>query len=171
MLYGQALDFLKKLEGGEVDHESDKGGHTNYGVTQGAYDVYRESRSHPKRSVEHITDAEISEFYRDGYWLVAGYGLPDPLDFVVFQFGVVAGPGRSVKLLQKLLSVKQDGVCGWITKDAAKLSNVPCLCEEHCQAQGDYFDKIVKRDPSQEVFIKGWHNRIDHTRRMILEAA
>lgn len=166
MIYGLALDKLKALEGGESNHESDKGGHTNAGVTQGAYDAFRSSKSQPKRSVEYITDAEISEFYRDGYWLVAGYGLPDPLDFIVFQFGVVAGPGRSVKILQAVLEIEEDGICGPVTKDAAKRSNVKCTCEEHVQAQNAYFDAIVDKDPTQEVFINGWHNRVDRARRM-----
>ena len=169
MICGKALDYLLDLEGFDADHPADRGGRTRWGVTQKSYDRYRKSKGKEPRSVEFITPDELSEFYRDEYWLPAGYGLVNPLDFCVFQFGVLAGPARSVKLLQAVLGVKADGICGPATKYSAEQANKRCVVDEHIAGQRAHVDRIVERDGSQKAFIKGWHNRFDKVHRICLE--
>lgn len=49
--------------------------------------------------------------------------LPKGVDLEVFDFGVNAGPGQSVKTLQKIVGVTQDGSIGPITLAAARTIN------------------------------------------------
>jgi predicted peptidoglycan binding protein len=60
--------------------------------------------------------------------------LPPGVDYIVFDYGVNSGIGRSGKVLQRLLGVPVDGVIGPQTLAAAKAADpsklVDALCDE-----------------------------------------
>ena len=120
--YARALSRVLVHEGGYVNHPRDPGGATMKGVTQRVYDAYRKRRGDDPRSVRSIEDGELQTIYRRQYWnAVRGDGLPEGVDYVVFDGAVNSGPAQSVKWLQRALgTVKVDGVIGEATLEAVE---------------------------------------------------
>lgn len=95
-----ALAHVLTFEGGYSDHPLDKGGATNFGVTQGTYDRWRAAQGLPAQPVKVITRAEVEAIYWANYWLKAGCDqLAPALAFVVFDSAVNSGVGRALDWL------------------------------------------------------------------------
>lgn len=135
-------------EGGYVNHPSDRGGPTKYGITQDTLASWR-TRFVMPAEVEAMTEDEARTIYRARYFR----GLekitdPKTLEFL-FDYSVHSGSGRAVKgVLIVLGGKKLDEV------DHAALF-WPLVCERF-----DNFMRIIARDPSQVVFAEGWANRM-----------
>lgn len=135
-------------EGGYVNHPSDRGGPTKYGITLGALSGSRR-RAVTAADVEALTEGEARAIYRAEYFR----GLekvtdPKVLEFL-FDYSVNSGPGRSVKGLLVVLGGRaieavDQGTLFW-----------PLVCERL-----DNYLRIIANDPSQAVFAAGWANRI-----------
>ena len=57
--FAQALPVILKHEGGYVTDPVDRGGATNFGVTQATYDAWRASVREKVRPVKEITTDEV----------------------------------------------------------------------------------------------------------------
>lgn len=108
------LAFALNQEGGWSMNPKDPGGATMKGVTIATFQRY-----HPGATVDdlrNITYEQLTDIYRDGYWdAVRGDDLPSGVDLMVFDFGVNAGPARSVTFLQRAVGVAEDGIIGPIS--------------------------------------------------------
>jgi lysozyme family protein len=158
-------------EGGKVDHKSDRGGRTNFGITQKTYDVFCVMTGRTRRDVFDISEAEVEMIY-GAYWKDAKCDrCPEPLDLMVFDCAINSGAGRAIKILQRALAIDEDGLFGNGTLDAMReeimATSVEHLCELYLQVRKDFFMRIVERDPSQACFIDGWLNRIEHLREFV----
>lgn len=167
-LYEDALEFVLRWEGGYVNHPLDKGGATNYGITQDTYNVFTKGA---KKDVENITMFEVQNIYKT-YWKSAGCDdYPAEVAFVMFDTSVNHGPERAKKMLQRLLGVKEDGIIGKITlaklNDHVKLYGSKDTAVQLIEDREDFYKAIVKNNPSQKVFFKGWINRIDSLQEVI----
>jgi len=165
------LKVILKNEGGKVDHKSDRGGRTAFGVTQRVYDDFRKAARLPMRDVWDIEPTEIEAIYLT-YWKAAHCDyIPDPLDLQVFDAAVNHGASRAKKMLQRILGVDEDGVIGRETMralhDEVVCNGVEELAQRYLDERARLFDSIIRRDPSQAVFAKGWTNRIDHMRALV----
>lgn len=113
----RALQILLRHEGGYVDHPSDPGGETNYGIT------LRAARRNGYTG--HMRDLPLSkatEIYRISYWsMISADKLPDALRFHVFDAAVNSGHVQAIKWLQQAAGVKEDGIIGPRTLQAAEL--------------------------------------------------
>lgn len=157
--FERALARTLDFEGGHVHHPKDRGGPTNRGVTQRAYDNWRVTTGQPKRSVDLITWDELSAIYLDNYWKPTGCPeLPEPLAMAVFDMAVNSGPWNAKVTLQDALNVAQDGVVGPMTLLAAK--STPDSVLRFLKKRGAFIQEIVAHDPSQAVFLEGWINRL-----------
>ena len=95
--FPDCLAFVLQMEGGNkfTNDPKDPGGPTRYGVTQNTYDAYRQRHDLPKRSVYLIGPAEVSDIYRNEYWLPIGCDkLPPGVDLLAMDIGVNSGVGR-----------------------------------------------------------------------------
>ncbi len=165
--FKQCLKVVLVAEGGYVNHKSDRGGATNFGITQHVYDDFNKTRNQPTRDVKFIHESEVETIYYTSYWLPAACDkLPEPLDLLVFDFAVNSGVGRASKMLQACVGVTQDGKIGKNTIAAVTnkivLIGINKICFIYLEARKEFFNKIVERDASQKVFLKGWMNRIAH---------
>lgn len=153
------ITHVIEREGGYVNHAADRGGPTNWGITQGTLTAWR---GHPVSAadVQALTQDEARKIYRANYFR----GLEDVTDPKVleflFDYAVNSGTSRAVTALQKVLGVTADGA--WGPKSKAALAAVdqaklywPLVCERL-----DFYLRIIGRDPSQAVFAAGWANRI-----------
>ncbi|WP_374308817.1 glycoside hydrolase family 108 protein [Methylocella sp.] len=87
-------------EGGYSHDARDPGGATMKGVTKAVYDAYRRKQGQALRNVRLISDAELADIYRSGYWAPVGAeALAAGLDLSAFDFAVNSGVSRSKKTL------------------------------------------------------------------------
>lgn len=153
------IDAILAREGGYVDHAADRGGPTNFGITIGSLALYR---GHPvtPSDVRLLTEAEARLIYLHDYIQRPGFDriFDMALKALVVDMAVNHGPGRAVRLLQRALGVKEDGVLGDETAAAANAAG-PSLRAKVCAERVRFYGQIIAGDPTQSVFAAGWLNR------------
>ena len=163
------IDAVLRREGGYVNHPADRGGPTNYGITQATLSGWL-GRQATAADVAAMSLDTAREIYRKQYFLTPGYdAIPDAaLQALVFDFAVNSGPGAATKALQTALQKMGlypgavDGVIGPQTRQALRgATNWPELyfrvkCERY-----ELYLRFIGRDPAQAVFATGWANRMD----------
>jgi lysozyme family protein len=152
----QAFEQMLASEGGYVNHPSDPGGMTNLGVTKRVWEewVGRESNEKEMRS---LTPEMVAPLYKRKFWDACKCDeLPTGVDYLVFDFAVNAGPGRSAKILQTAVGVPADGGIGPITLAAVKAQDPTELIQKFSDAKEDFYRSLI----TFETFGKGWLNRV-----------
>lgn len=159
--FDRSLQLTLVYEGGFVNHPKDPGGATNKGVTQKVYDAYRTGKHEVIRSVAQIEDFEVRDIYKTRYWdMVSGDRLPMGVDYAVFDFAVNSGVGRSVRELQNLVGVVQDGKMGPGTLAAtleycvtrSPLYLLEAICDDRLA--------FMKGIGTYATFGRGWKRRV-----------
>lgn len=108
----RVLPLILRYEGGYVDHPSDPGGETKYGISK---------RSYPDLDIQHLTIEDAGEIYYRDYWQVCRCDdLPRALALSVFDSAVNQGTHAAIKLLQDAVAVDTDGILGSVTLEAAR---------------------------------------------------
>lgn len=159
-----AFDHMIKSEGGYVNDPHDKGGETNLGVTKKAWADYL-GRPIEDGEMAALTKEAVEPFYKKMYWdRIRGDELPDGVDYLVFDFGVNAGPGRSARFLQEAVGADADGVIGPGTIGKVKALPVLEVIDRFSARKEQFYNGLVEKDPTQQRFIKGWLNRVAEVR-------
>jgi lysozyme family protein len=163
--FDECLSFVLAKEGGYSNHPQDRGGATNRGLTQQTYDAWRINKGLSRSPVSGISMQEVRAIYEQRYWLpVASDKLPAPLDLVVFDAAVQHGTSKAAKWLQRVVEANQDGFIGRVTvakvAQEIDLRGVKALVYDFMAMREEFYDAIIERDPSQQVFAKGWDNRM-----------
>ncbi len=160
----KSFDLVMKSEGGFSDDPRDTGNHmpdgrpgcTNLGVTMITWEMYVERKA-TIEEMKALTHADVEPLYKRLFWdRVWGDRMPGGIDYLLFDFAVNAGVGRSVKCLQEAVGAHPDGGMGpltfaaTVTHDAADLIDKFSLAKEHFYRSLSNFD----------VYGKGWLNRV-----------
>lgn len=154
------LEKLKVSEGGYVNHPADRGGPTKYGITLGTLQRWRTDNSLKAKDVRDLTWSEAKSIYRAYYWdTVRATEMPKGIDYMMFDMAVNHGPRGAARILQRALGVTPDGIIGPITMTAAKQQVPQFLAQSIRDERARFFQDIVRRRPSQEVFLEGWLKR------------
>lgn len=147
--FNNFFPFIIKWEGSSYeDDPDDTGGATHFGIDQ---------RSHPNVDIKNLTLEGAKQIYWNSYWLkVQADLLPRQVGEVVMDIAVNNGISRASRWLQQFCSVKQDGIIGSVTLEAANrigkvLATDLLFCREH------FYKSIAKG--SQAKFLRGWLNR------------
>ena len=137
--FDEMLGEFLGYEGGYSNHPLDRGGETNYGVTEATYRAYKND---PNADVKDITQEEVYDIYYNLYYIPSG--AKEYADngnaayaFVLFNMAAAHGVGTAKNLAE--------GANG----DVDKLMEI----------WKQKFISIVDNNPSQQVFEKGWQNR------------
>ena len=155
------INAIIKAEGGYTNDPTDRGGATNFGITQATLEAYSGVKQTPA-SVKALTLQEAKKIYTANY--AAPYvALNNP---IIFKFlvntAVQHGQGGAAKIIQTALGIAVDGAMGPNTK--AKLQaaegEAAKLLANLVAARLRYYTNIVKKNPSQIKYICGWANRI-----------
>ena len=161
----ECLDVVLENEGGLSDHKADRGGRTNYGVTQKTYDAYRRASGHRTQPVDKISTDEVKQIYFSYWEDCKADMMPEPLDLFLFDCAINSGASRAVKLLQECIETTTDGRFGPATREALHNfvmdTSVEYIAKQYLDARRSWYDQIIERDPSQSVFARGWMKRID----------
>ena len=156
------VPIIKKWEGGYSNHPADSGGETNMGITHITYDNYRRKKGLSVRSVKFITDEEWFEIFKTYYWDTMKADQIHNQSIANLCVNMIWGSGSGyIKIIQRSLKVKDDGIVGAITINAINSSNQRELHAELWTRRKAYFEAIVAKNPSQRVFLRGWINRLN----------
>lgn len=150
--FKRALKLVLAHEGGWVNHPSDPGGETNYGITK------RTAEAHGYTGdMRDIPMSLVSDIYYNSYWLAAScHKLPPTVAFQVFDAAVNHGVSRSVRILQTCVGTAVDGIVGPNTLMAVSLIPPPVLASRICAERLRLFAGLVHFDQ----FGRGWTRRI-----------
>lgn len=153
--FAQALPHVLRVEGGFVDDPDDRGGRTNFGITQNTFDVWNGSKGLRKRDVKDVTPDEVAAIYHERYW-VAGKcdALPWPLSAAHFDACVNHGKPNAAKMLQEALGVTIDGKIGPKTLAAVEAADTDDLVDDLLWVRLEFYRSIARG--SQEKFLRGW---------------
>ena len=149
-----------RREGGYVDHPSDRGGPTHYGITLKTLAAWR-GQPVTEDDVLALTETEARQIYRREYIERPGLDqIADPLlRGLLVDYAVHSGPRRAIEELQRVSGVTVDGKLGPQTLSAVAVKGAESLRRGVLRARGRYLARLLS-DPSQRVFAAGWLNRL-----------
>lgn len=148
--FNAAVELILKHEGGYVNHPSDPGGETNWGISKRAY---------PNLDIRNLTREQAIEIYRTDYWLKCKCDqLPCGIALSVFDFAVNAGVSRAIRTLQRILYVTVDGIIGPVTIGKANRTDSSAIYAYASERMAFY--KSLK---TFETFGRGWTRRTEET--------
>lgn len=154
--WDKSFRLMLESEGGWSNHSADPGGMTNLGVTKRVWEqwVGRESN---EKEMRNLTPAMVEPLYKRKYWDACKCDdLPEGLDYLVFDFAVNAGPGRSIKTLQTAVGTTPDGIIGPKTLAAVRAIDPHELIEKFSVAKTEFYESL----PTFPTFGRGWLNRV-----------
>jgi lysozyme family protein len=174
----QLIDEVIAREGGYVNHPADRGGATNWGITQSV--ARRHGFTGPMRALPRVEAAEI---YQRLYWHAPRFDAvatrAPALAAELFDTGINMGTGTATAFLQRALNalnrngtdypdIRTDRQIGSATLAAldaflAKRGNgaETVLLKAVDALQGAHYLRLAEARPAQEAFVYGWlANRI-----------
>lgn len=154
--------FILRWEGGFVDDPLDRGGATNKGITIGTFRNFY-GKEATVEQLKNITDEQWLHIFKCGFWDkwkaddINNQSIAD----IVVDWAWASGTVTSIKQVQKILGVAVDGIVGNDTLTAINTADQCTLFDKIHSRRIEFVENIVKRDPSQTRFLKGWKNRIN----------
>ena len=158
--------FVLEHEGGFVNDPLDRGGATNKGVTIAVWKAQGYDKDGDGdidvADLKLITEADAIMIMKKNYWdrwkadQIKNQAIANTVVDWVWSSGV-----WGIKIPQRILGVKDDGVVGAKTIEALNNQDPKKFLEKLYLARFNFLDGIVASNPSQKRFIKGWKNRMN----------
>lgn len=155
-----AFEKTLKLEGGFSNHENDKGGKTNYGITESV------AKNHGY-NVETLTLEQAKSIYKKSYWKDEFDNFDKNIAMFLFDCNVNHGYKGMSLIFQKSINfltrdnIQEDGYAGKITYARGQKLNPKRLFTVLNAVRCQYYLNICVKNEKQEDFIYGWlNNRI-----------
>lgn len=152
--------FIRSWEGGFSNHPNDRGGATNKGITIGTFrQVF--GRDKTVDDLKALTDDQWMHIYKTCYWdcwkadLIVSQSIANLLADWCWASG-----GTGVRLAQQVLGVAADGIVGPVTLQAVNAADASQLFAALWKRRRKHFEDVAQQ-PGQEVFLKGWMNRLN----------
>jgi hypothetical protein len=150
--FQDALKRVLQHEGGYVNHPSDPGGETNYGITKATAQNYGY-----KGSMKNIPMDMVERIYKNQFWdALSCDSFPYSFAFQYFDAGVNHGLINARKILQRALGVKDDGIVGAITLNEIRKQPQFALINLFNAERIQFYTRIK----TFNTFGKGWMSRV-----------
>ncbi|WP_114227177.1 MULTISPECIES: glycoside hydrolase family 108 protein [Sphingomonas] len=173
-LIATLVDELIEREGGFVDHPADRGGATNFGITEAV------ARAHGYGGPMALLPREEAEaIYRRLYWTRPRYdqvaSRSSRIAAELFDTGANMGPGVATTFLQRALTalnrngkdypdLTPDGRVGPVTLGAldrflavrGRERGETVLMRALEALQGERYLRLAEKRPANEAFLYGW---------------
>ena len=184
-----ANKFTAQWEGGLTDHPADRGQITNYGVSLVFLSGLAETQSHrdtlermgirlpiTRNVIIDLNETQAASLFRWQFWDRLKLDLiPLRPAVVLYDAAVNSGPSQSVKLAQRGYNrcvtygqpLVVDGIMGPATRAAMQQADTDKCLTAMLDEREKFFKAIVDNNPSQQVFLRGWINRVDDLRRYV----
>ncbi len=165
--------FIKRAEGGFVDHPDDDGGVTNFGITHKTLSDWRGTPV-TAEDVKNLTQAEADEILRTNYYARCRCGeMPERMAMVVYNSAVMSGPKKAITLLQEAFNelgmtadgepLEVDGILGRFTMTAVRETDASVLSETYA----DLYEAYLQGRHNFDTFGRGWMNRMAKLREFL----
>ena len=154
-LFDKCMDIIFAHEGGYNWDKDDLGGETKYGICK---------RYFPGEDIRNLTHERAKELYYEKYWKPMGLRniwTNNSAILEIFDMGINAGGKRAIRMAQKIVGTKEDGIMGPITGKA--IDSHKDFVKEYKHARRVYYEHITERRPQNKKFLKGWLNRVEST--------
>lgn len=162
------IPHILKWEGGSkfTNDPLDRGGATKYGITLNTlisnhYDINHDG----KVNVDDVKALQLEDFkkiLKKQYW--DRWKADDIVNQSLANLLVdwLWGSGKhSILIPQRLLGVPADGIVGQKMINALNGANQKLIYNKVWQARKEFYENIVKNNPSQIKWLKGWMNRLN----------
>ena len=156
-------EYAKKLieiEGGYVDHPNDAGGITMQGVTLTTFRQY----CGEDKTVADLRDMSYGtwcDIMKDLYWdKCLGDEIENQAVAEITVDWCVNSGTQGLRKVQEIAGAKPDGIAGPKTLAAINGADQKELFDRIMSARNQFYVNIVKKNPSQRVFMNGWMNRL-----------
>jgi lysozyme family protein len=193
--YVRAFFPLLGIEGGWVDDPVDRGGATKWGISLrflvAAGQIDRDEDGYADFDLDFDGDIDADDIrkltvehafflYHEHFWKPLDAGsFPEPIGEMLFDQGVNGGNRAARKLLQQAINegledvgerlILVDGQIGPVTRKMMRIVidvlGVDHLAEDFREVVRARYRAIVRRNPSQRRFLRGWLNRADQLGR------
>ena len=181
--FEKAIPIVLAHEGGYVNHPSDPGGATSFGISLRFLADYPDLGDFDHDGDVDINDIKLMtredavEIYRTAWWDKFGYERIEDQTIAtkVFDLSVNMGAKRAHILLQVALNrafglqIAAEGNLGPITVGAINSAvdgdGEQVLLDAYCDEAWGFYQRLVQKKPSSAVFLKGWKNRAFHLGR------
>lgn len=162
------VPLILKCEGGFVNDPKDRGGATNMGVTLNTWKSVGYDKNGDKKidvkdlkllSKEDVVKKVLKPYYWDKWRAdeINNQSIANILVDWVYTSGKYG-----ITKVQAMLNLKPDGVVG--NKTLSAINDYPNQRQLFQRIKNErlaFIDRIVKNNPSQRRFLKGWKNRIN----------
>ena len=159
--FQKSLKRVLKHEGGYVNHPSDPGGETNFGITKStarSYGYHGSMRTIPMTVVEKI--------YKSQYWdAMSCENFDFALAYQLFDAAVNHGLLNARKILQRTIKVKDDGIIGAVSLAAIRQLDTADLVQMFNAERISFYTRIS----TFPTFGSGWMNRMVDNLRYAVE--
>ena len=150
--FDDAFERLLGSEGGFVDHPSDPGGATRWGITQAT-----------ARRNGYIGDMQVfpvefaKRIARKDYWeSVSADSMPSAIRFDLFDGAYNSGPSQAIKWLQRAVYADDDGIMGPKTLMAANTYSPVAIVARY----NGHRLQMLSSLKTWPTFGRGWSNRV-----------
>lgn len=170
LLVEHLINEIIDREGGYVDHNTDRGGPTKYGITAPTLTKWigRQATVDDVKAIKRKMAFDI--YYKLYYEAPNLDALPEAIQPIMTDMSVNHGQKNAIQMLQDVLIACDlnpgpiDGVCGPKTTTASRqcwnsIGNY--LIVMLISRRKAFYHQIVQNDPEQIVFLNGWMKRAD----------
>ena len=167
--FKKAMPYVFMHEGGYNNKVNDKGGATNYGISLLFLKGVKEDLNHDGKvdylDIKGLKQAEAEKLYFKHFWRALYDELKyERLAIKLFDTAINMGHFKAHSLLQRAIKamgsvIIEDGDIGPKTLGLVNKYAENQLLDTYCKVQDAYYKAIIKNNPSQAEFAKGWANR------------
>lgn len=158
MNFDEALAFVLLHEGESSNDPDDTGGLTKFGIS---------SKAHPEVYQSSFDKADALAIYESDYWKQCKCAQFHPaIGFMLFDCAVNQGPNAAVRMLQRSLNVKADGIIGPITLAAAASQPVDATLSEFAARRAVAY----AAHPMIGAYGLGWFRRLSAAHQLALKS-
>ncbi len=160
------VPFILKWEGGFVNDPVDRGGATKYGITletwkNVGYDKNKDGKI-DKKDIMLLSYEDFLKVFKKNFWDKWQGDKIKNQSVANIVVDWLWGSGKwGIIYPQRILGVKDDGKVGPKTIEAINKVNPKEFFEKVKKSRIQFYQNIVKNNPSQKKFIKGWTNRVN----------
>lgn len=155
------IPIIKRWEGGYSDNPNDRGGATNSGVTLAVYQsVYGKNKT--KNDLKRMTNDQWNYIFTKLYWnkWKADEINNQSIANILVDWVWMSGLG-TIKKIQSLFGLTSDGIVGNKTISYINSHDQEEVFNKIWNRRKSFYESLVKNNPSQKVFLKGWMNRLN----------
>lgn len=173
VFFDDAFNYLLRNEGTTfTDDPTDSGGPTKFGITKKAYELFL-GHSVDVSEIRSLTIPQAKPFYFDRYWktLSCQKLTSRAISICIFDSGVLYGVANAGILAQKAASangfaLKFDGILGDKSIAALNAIQEEDFLKSFHSLLLERIEWIVKVNPKNVVYQKGWTDRADRLLRL-----